>query len=268
MQRRTWLMVVGAVGVLMAAVVVRSDAGPEKISYPANYKAGVLYTTVDRYDVKQYRELYVSSPEAVQAAKDGKPLPHGTVLTLVQYKAQVDAQGNPVKDDKGRFQKGDLIAYAVMEKRAGWGAEYPDDLRNGEWEYAVFGADHKLNEKANYKGCFQCHKPHDKIDYVISHPALAGRTVVASVAPTASAGTPVTIMGFAFGPSKLSVTPGSPVTWTNGDDSPHQVTFVKEQQRSAILVKGQRHSQTFATAGTYDYICGLHPNMKGSVEVK
>jgi hypothetical protein len=127
---------------------VRSDAGPDKISFPANHKAGVLYTIVDRYDVKQYRELY-ASPEAVQAARDGKPLPPGTVLTLVQYKAQVDAKGNPVKNDKGRFLKGDLIAYAVMEKRAGWGAGYPDDLRNGEREYAVFGPDSTLNAKAS-----------------------------------------------------------------------------------------------------------------------
>jgi plastocyanin len=193
----------------------------------------VLYTIVDRYDVKQYRELYVSSPEAIQAATDGKPLPSGTVLTLVQYKAQVDAQGNPVKDAKGRCVKGDLIAYTVMEKRAG------------------------------------CHKPHEKIEFVISNPALAGRSMVASVAPTtASQGAPVSIMGVAFGPSKLSVAPGHAVTWTNGDDSPHQVTFTKDQQRSAILVKGQSRSQTFATAGTYDYICGLHPNMNGTVEVK
>jgi hypothetical protein len=72
----------------------------------------------------------------------------------------VDAQGNPVKDAKGRFVKGDLIAYAVMEKRAGWCAEYPDDIRNGEWEYSLFGPDGKFNDKANYKACFQCHKPH------------------------------------------------------------------------------------------------------------
>lgn len=266
MRARTWLALVGAMGALIS-VAVRSDAGPDKISFPANHKSGVLYTIVDRYDVKQYRELY-ASPEAIQAAKDGKPLPSGTVLTLVQYKAQVDGQGNPVKDAKGRFVKGDLIAYAVMEKRTGWGGEYPDDVRNGEWEYAVFGSDGKLNDKANYKACFQCHKPHDKIDFVISNPALAGRTVVASAAPAASAGAPVSITGFAFGPNKLSVAPGYAVTWTNGDDSPHQITFPKDQQRSPILVKGQSHSQTFASAGTYDYICGLHPNMKGKVEVK
>jgi hypothetical protein len=90
-------MLVLAVAALVL-VVTRSDAGPDKVVFPAGYKDGVLYTIADRYDVKQYRELYVSSPAAVQAAKEGKPLPHGTVLTLIQYKAQVDAQGNPLKD--------------------------------------------------------------------------------------------------------------------------------------------------------------------------
>lgn len=69
-------MLLGSAALLIA---IPSDAGPEKISFPAGYKDGVLYTTVDRYDVKQYRELYASSPVAVQAMKEGKPLPHGTV---------------------------------------------------------------------------------------------------------------------------------------------------------------------------------------------
>src|SRR6188472_3267106 len=99
-------------------------AGGDKISFPDNYAAGVLYTTVDRADNKQYRELYVSTAAAVDAAKKGEPLPHGTVLTLVQYAAKLDPQGTPVKDGNGRFLKGDIVGYTVMEKRAGWGAEY------------------------------------------------------------------------------------------------------------------------------------------------
>jgi len=79
------------VTVVLASVVTRSNAGPDKIAFPANYTDGVLYTIADRYDVKQYRELYASAA-AVQAAKEGKPLPSGTVLTLIQYKAQVDAE--------------------------------------------------------------------------------------------------------------------------------------------------------------------------------
>jgi plastocyanin len=259
-----------AVAASAALVVVapRSDAGPEKIAFPARFKDGVLYTVADRHDIKQYRELYVSSPAAVQAAKDGKPLPHGTVLTLIQYKAQVDALGNPLRDARGRFMKGDLVAYAVMEKRPGWGAEYPEDLRNGEWEYSVFGADGKFNDKANYKACFQCHKPHDAQDFVISYPALAGRTQVASAVPVAPGAATVNIAGFVFSPGGLTVAPGKSITWVNTDDSPHQVTVQGTKLRTQFLLKGQRATLTFPDEGVFSYNCALHPNLTGSVEVK
>ena len=242
---------------------VPGTAGPDKIKFPEGWKSHVLYTTVDRYDVKQYRELYASSQAAVDAMKANRPLPDGTVLTLIQYKAQVDGAGAPVKDAKGRFVKGDMIAFAVMEKKAGYGTEYPPELRNGDWEYAVFSPAGALNEKANYKGCFECHKPHEKQDYVISLAALRG------MAGSTTAPKPdVKIAGFTFGPNKLSGTVGQPVTWVNDDDSPHQVTIVSTKERSPILTKGQSHVMAFNTAGTYEYICGLHPNMKGTVEVK
>ena len=59
-----------------------------------------------------------------------------------------------------------------MEKRTGWGTEYPDDLRNGEWEYQAFKADKSVNDKANLKNCFVCHKPLDKQDFVFSYDKL------------------------------------------------------------------------------------------------
>jgi plastocyanin len=255
---------VAAVLIVLIGLAVTSTAGPEKIAFPASWKSFVLYNTVDRYDNKQYRELYASSKEAVEAAKAGKPLPDGTVLVLIQYKAQVDAQGNPVKDANGRFVKGDPIAATVMEKRAGWGTEYPAEWRNGEWEYAAFSLDGKLNTQANYKACFECHKPHEARDFVISYSQIAGKMAAATPATDAA---DVTIRDFVFGPTKLEVAAGKRVTWVNSDDSPHQVT-IKGLPRSDVLLKGQSHSQAFATAGTYEYICGLHPAMKGTVEVK
>lgn len=241
-----------------------TTAGPEKIQFPAKWESFVLYTTVDRPDNKQYRELYASSQAAVDAMKAGKPLPNGTVLVLIPYKAQVDAQGNPIKDAKGRYVKGDQLGVNVMEKRAGWGTEYPADLRNGEWEYSAFSAAGKFNEKANYKGCFQCHKPHEAQDYVISLASLKGGTGAA-----ASGAADVTIAAFTFGPGKLAVAPGKPVTWVNNDDSPHQITLTTgAQTRGPVMTKGQSYSQAFSAPGVYDYICGLHPSMKGQVEVK
>jgi len=130
----------------------------------------VLYTTVDRPDNKQFRELYVSPPAAIEAAKKGEPLPSGTVLTLVQFAAKLDASGNPEKGPDGRFIKDKLLAYTVMEKRTGWGAEYPDTIRNGEWEYQAFRADRSVNTAAKLEGCFNCHKPlGTRVDYLFSY---------------------------------------------------------------------------------------------------
>jgi len=152
-------IVMALITLLVTLAVVPGTAGPDKIGFPANYKDHVLYATVDRYDNKQYRELY-GTPEAVKAAREGKAIPSGTVLTLIQYKAQVDAAGNPIKDANGRFVKGDLVGVTVMEKRTGWGAEYPDDVRNGEWEYSAFTADQNSTTQRTTRRASECHKPH------------------------------------------------------------------------------------------------------------
>jgi plastocyanin len=253
---------------LLATFALTANAGGDKIKFPEGYNKGVLYGTVDRYDIKQYRELWANK-EAVDAVKAGKPIPHGTVLTLVQYKAKVDDKGVPVKDTNGRFQKGDLVAYTVMEKGKGWGTEYADDVRNGEWEYQVFGADTKVNDKANLKGCFGCHKPHEKQDFVISLARFSGSSSGAGAKPAAGV---IAVADFLFGPEKFEAKTGQKVTWTNVDDSPHQVTLVsadgKQGKRTGIMLRGQSESMTFDAAGVYNYICGLHPNMKGTIEVK
>jgi hypothetical protein len=62
-----------------------------------------------------------------------------------------------------------------MEKRAGWGAEYPADIRNGEWEYRAFKTDRTPNTAANLQNCFKCHKPLDaRLDFVFSYDRMKG----------------------------------------------------------------------------------------------
>jgi hypothetical protein len=153
------------------AIAIEARAGGDKVAFPENYAQGVLYATIDRADNKQYRELW-GPAAALEAAKKGEPLPSGTVLTLVQYAAKLDAQGNPEKDANGRFIKTNIVAYTVMEKRAGWGTEYPENVRNGEWEYQAFRADKTPNPNANLTNCFNCHKPYDKQDFVFTYDRL------------------------------------------------------------------------------------------------
>jgi len=155
-----------------AAIAVPVLAGGDKVAFPADYGKGVVYMTLDRPENKQVRE-YFTSQEAVDAAKKGAPLPNGTVITVAQYAAQLDPQGNPVKDANGRFVKtNNILGYTVMEKRTGWGAEYPETQRNGEWEYQAFRADKTPNPNANLTGCFNCHKPQAAQDFVFSYQSL------------------------------------------------------------------------------------------------
>lgn len=162
--------VAAVVAGLAAAVQVR--AGGDRVAFPESYAKGVVYLTLDKPDNKQVRE-YFTSPAAAEAAKKGMPLPDGTVITAVQYAAQLDAQGNPTKDPNGRFSKtGNILGYAVMEKRAGWGTTYPENVRNGDWEYQVFRADKTANPNANLSACFDCHKPQAGQDFVFTHDSL------------------------------------------------------------------------------------------------
>jgi cytochrome P460 len=98
-------------------------------------------------------------------------MPSGTVFTVVRYSAQL-AQGNPIKGADGQSVKGELRGYAVVEKHTGWGSEYPDAPRNGEWEYRAFTAEKKPNENVKLTVCFECHKPTANHDFVYSYDKL------------------------------------------------------------------------------------------------
>jgi hypothetical protein len=154
----------------IAAIEARASA--DKVMFPEDYAKGVVYNIIDRPKNKQLTEYYVNR-EAVDAAKKGMPLPSGSRITAVGFKAQLDPQGNPVKGADGHFVKtGDPTGFRVMEKRSGWGTDYADDKRNGEWEYRVFNADKTVNAKADLNGCFGCHKPQASNDFVFTYDKL------------------------------------------------------------------------------------------------
>lgn len=267
MNRRIRTAVMAAAAFAAALSATASLAGADKIAFPKDYEKWERYAVVDRYDNKQYRELY-AKPEVVKAVRAGKPIPDGTVLAMAVHSAELDAQGNPVKDEKGRFRKGKLTGVSVMEKRGGWGTEYAPEVRNGNWEYAAFMPDGSPNAQtnANTQPCFACHKPHEKQDFVISLTSLAGKFPTRAVSAKTGSND-VNINGFTFGPGTLSVKKGQSINWTNGDDSPHQVSVASKSLKTNVLLKGQTGKLKFDEAGSYEYACALHPAMKGKIEV-
>ncbi len=155
-----------AAGLALPALPGR--AGTELVQFPADYRAKfALYSWTERPDRKPaiVRYYYVN-PEAAAAAKAGQPAPNGTVLIMEDRKVRLGADGAPERAPNGTFMATDEVTgLFVQEKRAGWGADYPAEKRNGEWEYAQFNPDGTRRANANLDGCFACHKNRTGRDY-------------------------------------------------------------------------------------------------------
>src|SRR5215204_4669749 len=79
----------------------------------------------------------------------------------------------------------------------------------------------------------------------------------------------VEIKNFAFNPVEITVPVGGNVTWTNGDTVPHTATGQdRNALQSGTIAPGESFTQTFDTAGTYEYFCEFHANMKGTIVVQ
>lgn len=76
----------------------------------------------------------------------------------------------------------------------------------------------------------------------------------------------VSVKNFSFNPSNLVIKAGTTVIWTNNDSTSHSIK--SDNFNSEILDKGESYQFRFNTAGVYDYICGIHPSMKGKIIVE
>jgi amicyanin len=105
-------------------------------------------------------------------------------------------------------------------------------------------------------------------------PTAAGTSPPVAPATSATAslpagGTLVAIANFAFAPGTLTVKAGTTVVWTNQDSDPHTVTSKNNAGplKSPVMKKGDTYRFTFTSAGTFEYLCTIHPFMTASVVV-
>jgi len=145
-----------------------------KVELPENYGTTFIrYGSLDKPNEEnpektKMRFFYVNR-ESLLAAKANAPAPLGTVLIMEDRAIQRDAEGEPLLDSSGRFLPSDTITNIfVQEKQDGWGAQYPDEIRNGEWEYAWFNADGSRKADKTMDGCFACHKKAEAADFTFT----------------------------------------------------------------------------------------------------
>lgn len=78
----------------------------------------------------------------------------------------------------------------------------------------------------------------------------------------------VTIASFSYDPDPIETIVGATVTWSNADDFAHTVTSTG----AGLLDSGEigadgTYQATFDAPGTYEYLCTIHPSMRGVVQV-
>jgi amicyanin len=89
------------------------------------------------------------------------------------------------------------------------------------------------------------------------------------VSAQAAQGHRIPIAQYAYQPGDMTVRVGEAVTWTNQDQAPHDVVTSAGPAvlQSPMLAQGQSWSFTFTVAGTYDYYCSVHPDMRARITV-
>ena len=115
-------------------------------------------------------------------------------------------------------------------------------------------------------------KAHTTFDLLVSGPKDTIKKDSTKQAPNT-----VNIVGLEapfFTPNELKVKTGTTVTFANIDGNTHTVTSVKSGTTnpdgifdSGMLTSQKTFSFKFTKSGTYEYICAVHPHMKGTIRV-
>lgn len=94
-------------------------------------------------------------------------------------------------------------------------------------------------------------------------------TVVGGGGTTPPSLATVLIVDNEFQPSLSILRSGGIVVWTWATGaSEHNVTFADAALNSPTQTGGSTYTLTFATVGTFDYHCTIHPAMSGSIVVR
>jgi plastocyanin len=95
---------------------------------------------------------------------------------------------------------------------------------------------------------------------------LALPLVLATAAPAACETITVTIEKLAYQPAEVTAKVGDTILWVNKDVLAHTST-ARDKSFEVIEPPKKTVSQTLTKAGSFDYYCKYHPNMKGRLTV-
>jgi len=138
--------IVAILAALLLAAPVTAE--PNRVVFPDNLDALQHYTTVTRGEVTEF--MYTSRA-ALDALKAGEPVPDGTQVILQDWRDDV------------------VYRLFVMQKGAGWGADYEEDMRAGDWQFQWYWPDGSINTEENTERCRACHQSREGREFMFTY---------------------------------------------------------------------------------------------------
>lgn len=236
----------------------------DRVNFPAGYDKWPVLYTFDRADNNRVLVVFANIPAFnVRFGQQGN-YPYGSVIVMETWRALLDAQGNPVLDENGRFQKDASTppTLNVMRKERGFGEGYGPN-RNGEWEYGSYRTDGSTATAPQNTGiCAQCHLQAGQGKDFIMRASLGFNNANGAV-PTG------VIKSYTFVPGVIRAKAGRTITIYNDDVVEH--TIADDSQGGYVSERIRGGSSTtlrFTAPGEYTFHCSIHPAMKGRVIVE
>jgi plastocyanin len=97
--------------------------------------------------------------------------------------------------------------------------------------------------------------------------AAESTTTVAGSTTSAIQPVNVDVSDNQFNPTVATVAAGGTVTWKLSGEAAHTMTADDQSFNSGIIKPGESFQYTFATLGSFTYLCLIHPGMAGTINV-
>jgi cytochrome c553 len=143
------------------------------VEIPADFKTKFVQYHKLNIPESQQLKIYYANDVAMNATKAGKPLPDGSIIVAEVFAIKLDENRKPLLDANGLFVPDRLLVHSAMAREANWGTDFPELLRNENWNYALLSKDLKPHPvPVNQAECLACHKPEAKSSYLFTYKGL------------------------------------------------------------------------------------------------
>jgi len=179
-------------------------------------------------------------------------VPSGTTLTWVNDDGQrhrVRSRSGPAEFDSGDLDPGQTFTFTFRS--------------TGTYEYR----DDRNPDLSIYFGTVVVANAPPSTPAATAPPGASAPPGGSAPPPIPPAAGAVGMAGRAFSPATLTIDLGRSVTWLNDDGRDHTVSARDQAFDSGVLKPGGTYVRTFASPGTFGYLCLIHPDMTGTIVV-